>query len=59
MISRHLAYRVDDVEALLGKVRDAGYDTMAELVNYEDQWLVCYVRGPEGLIIELGQRLDD
>jgi catechol 2,3-dioxygenase-like lactoylglutathione lyase family enzyme len=56
---RHLAYRVDDVEALLGKVRAAGYDTMAELVNYEDQWLVCYVRGPEGLIIELGQRLDD
>ena len=56
---RHLAYRVDDVEGLLTKVRAAGYDTMAELVNYEDVWSVCYVRGPEGLIIELGQRLDD
>lgn len=55
---RHLAYRVDDVEGLLGRIREAGYDTVAELVNYEDVWLVCYVRGPEGLIIELGQRLD-
>lgn len=56
---RHLAYRVDDIEGVLAQVRAAGYDTMAELVNYEDVWLVCYVRGPEGLIIELGQRLDD
>lgn len=55
---RHLAYRVDEVEPLVARVREAGYDTVAELVNYEDQWLVCYVRGPEGLIIELGQRLD-
>jgi catechol 2,3-dioxygenase-like lactoylglutathione lyase family enzyme len=55
---RHLAYRVDDVERLVARVREAGYGTVAELVNYEDQWLVCYVRGPEGLIIELGQRLD-
>ncbi|WP_203581934.1 VOC family protein [Microbacterium hibisci] len=56
---RHLAYRVDDVEALVERVRAAGYDLMADLVNYEDQWLVCYVRGPEGLIVELGQRLDE
>lgn len=56
---RHLAYRVDDVASLVTRVRAAGYDTMAEIVNYEDQWLVCYVRGPEGLIVELGQRLDD
>ncbi|WP_426323660.1 VOC family protein [Microbacterium sp. E-13] len=55
---RHLAYRVDELEPLLEKIRAAGYETMAEVVNYEDVWLVCYVRGPEGLIVELGQRLD-
>lgn len=55
---RHLAYRVDGLEALLGRVREAGYDVMGEVVNYEDIWLVCYIRGPEGLIVELGERLD-
>lgn len=55
---RHLAYRVDDLEELLVRVRAAGWETVAEVVRFEDQWLVCYVRGPEGLIIELGERLD-
>jgi catechol 2,3-dioxygenase-like lactoylglutathione lyase family enzyme len=56
---RHIAYRVDDLEELLTRVRGAGYDTVADVVRYEDQWLLCYVRGPEGLIVELGQRLDE
>lgn len=56
---RHLACRVGDLEPLLERVRGAGYDLIGEVVNYEDIWLVCYVRGPEGLIIELGQRLDE
>jgi hypothetical protein len=56
---RHLAYRVDDLGQLVARVRAAGYETVAEVVNYEQQWLLCYVRGPEGLIVELGERLDD
>ncbi|WP_345803138.1 VOC family protein [Microbacterium sp. AZCO] len=55
---RHLAYRVDGVEELVARLRAAGYDLVRELVNYEDVWLVGYVRGPEGLLIELGERLD-
>jgi catechol 2,3-dioxygenase-like lactoylglutathione lyase family enzyme len=55
---RHLAYRVDALEPLLDRVRAAGYGLVGEAVNYEDVWLVCYVRGPEGLIVELGERLD-
>jgi catechol 2,3-dioxygenase-like lactoylglutathione lyase family enzyme len=54
---RHLAYRVDGLEPLLERVREAGYDLVGEVVNYDDVWLVCYVRGPEGLIVELGERL--
>lgn len=56
---RHLAYRVDALQPILERVRSAGYDVIADVVNYEDIWLVCYVRGPEGLIIELGERLDE
>lgn len=55
---RHLAYRVDELAPLLERLAAAGYRLVREAVNYEDLWLVCYVRGPEGLIIELGERLD-
>ena len=37
---------------------EAGWETVGEIVNYEDTFLLCYVRGPEGLIVELAERLD-
>jgi catechol 2,3-dioxygenase-like lactoylglutathione lyase family enzyme len=55
---RHIAFTVDDVRAVVDRVRDAGWDTVGEIVNYEDMFLLCYVRGPEGLIVELAERLD-
>ena len=38
--------------------REAGWDTVGEIVDYENIYLLCYVRGPEGLIVELAERLD-
>jgi catechol 2,3-dioxygenase-like lactoylglutathione lyase family enzyme len=55
---RHVAFRVDDVRAVVDRVREAGWETVGEIVNYEDIYLLCYVRGPEGLIVELAERLD-
>jgi len=55
---RHVAFRVDDVRAVVDRVREAGWETVGEIVNYEDMYLLCYVRGPEGLIVELAERLD-
>jgi catechol 2,3-dioxygenase-like lactoylglutathione lyase family enzyme len=54
---RHIAFNVDDVRGVVERVREAGWDTMGEVVNYEDMYLMCYVRGPEGLIFELAERL--
>jgi hypothetical protein len=34
------------------------WDTVGEIVDYESAFLLCYVRGPEGLIVELAERLD-
>jgi catechol 2,3-dioxygenase-like lactoylglutathione lyase family enzyme len=56
---RHIAFTVDDVHAVVDSVREAGWDTVGEIVDYESIYLLCYVRGPEGLIVELAQRLDD
>jgi catechol 2,3-dioxygenase-like lactoylglutathione lyase family enzyme len=55
---RHIAFTVDDVRGVVDRVREAGWDTVGEVVDYESMFLLCYVRGPEGLIVELAERLD-
>jgi len=54
---RHIAFRVGDVRAVVDRVRAAGWDTVGEIVDHKDVFLLCYVRGPEGLIVELAERL--
>ena len=55
---RHVAFKVDDVRGVVECVREAGWETVGEIVNFESTFLLCYVRGPEGLIVELAERLD-
>ena len=55
---RHIAFTVDDVRGVVDRVREAGWDTVGEIVNYQNMFLLCYVRGSEGLIVELAERLD-
>ena len=55
---RHVAFKVDDVRGVVDRVREAGWDTVGEIVDYEGTFPLCYVRGPEGLIVELAERLD-
>ena len=55
---RHVAFTVDDLRGVVDRVRDAGWETVGEIVDYEGMFLLCYVRGPEGLIVELAERLD-
>src|SRR3954465_13732017 len=55
---RHVALKVDDVRGVVDRVRAAGWETVGEIVDYERTFRLCYVRGPEGLIVELAERLD-
>jgi catechol 2,3-dioxygenase-like lactoylglutathione lyase family enzyme len=55
---RHIAFTVDDVRGVVGRVREAGWATVGEIVDFENIFRLCYVRGPEGLIVELAERLD-
>ena len=50
---RHVAFKVGDLHAVVDRVRDAGWETVGEIVDYEETFLLAYVRGPEGLIVEL------
>jgi len=54
---RHIAYEVEDVNAIVTRARAAGYDLIGDLVDYEDVYRMGYIRGPEGLIVEVAQPL--
>lgn len=54
---RRIAFTVDDVDAAVAKVRDRGLELLGEVVRYGDMFRLCYVRGPEGIIVMLAERL--
>ena len=55
---RSLAFQVDDVEDIVRRVRASGYGLVGEVAQYENIYRLCYVRGPEGMIIMLAERID-
>ena len=55
---RHVAFTVDDLRGAVDRIRAGGWDTVGEIVDFQSTFLLCYVRGPEGLIVELAERLD-
>lgn len=54
---RHIAIEVNDLNAIVNGLRDKGFDTVGEIRDYEDSYRLCYVRGPEGLIVELAEQI--
>jgi catechol 2,3-dioxygenase-like lactoylglutathione lyase family enzyme len=50
---RHIAFVVEDLEAIVAKLRSKGMETFSDIQNYENIWKLLYVRGPEGIILEL------
>jgi catechol 2,3-dioxygenase-like lactoylglutathione lyase family enzyme len=54
---RHLTFAVDDIKAVLAKLEARGAEPVGELVRYEDMYWLCYVRGPEGIIVELAEKI--
>jgi len=54
---RHLAFAVDDIDAVVSDLQARGAELVGEVENYEDIYRLCYVRGPEGIIVELAERI--
>jgi catechol 2,3-dioxygenase-like lactoylglutathione lyase family enzyme len=54
---RHILFVVDDIEASLAGLRAHDGELVGELVNYENSYWLCYVRGPAGTIIELAEKI--
>ena len=54
---RHVAFVVDDIDAVVAGLPARGAELVGEVERYEDSYRLCYVRGPEGIIVELAEKI--
>ena len=50
-------FTVDDIDETLERLSARGAQLVGEVVHYQDSYRLCYIRGPEGLLIGLAQEL--
>ena len=50
-------FAVDDIDETLERLRKRGAQLVGEVVSYNDVYRLCYIRGPEGLLIGIAQEL--
>ncbi len=55
---QHIAFAVEDIEAIVAKLKKKGGELFGEIQNYENTYKLCYIRGPEGIIIELAEKIN-
>ena len=56
---RHIAFLVEDIDAVVAKLKGMGAEPFSEVLRYEDSYKLCYVRGPEGIILDLAEEITD
>ena len=54
---RRIMFAVEDIEDVLARLHTHGAELLGELVQYEDSYRLCYLRGPAGIIVALAEQL--
>ncbi|HYP24338.1 MAG TPA: VOC family protein [Actinomycetota bacterium] len=54
---RNVAFEVEDIHAVVDRLKAEGFELVGGIGNYEDVFLLCYVRGPEGIIVALNEHI--
>jgi catechol 2,3-dioxygenase-like lactoylglutathione lyase family enzyme len=54
---RHICFAVEDLEAIVTTLKKKGAELIGEIQNYKNVYKVCYIRGPEGIILELAEEI--
>ena len=54
---RSIMFAVDDIDDVVARLRSHGGELVGEVVQYEDMYRLCYMRGPEGIIVALAEPL--
>jgi catechol 2,3-dioxygenase-like lactoylglutathione lyase family enzyme len=58
MLGKHrIMFTVDDIKDTVTRLQEHGAELMWEIVQYEDVYLLCYLRGPEGIILALTEEI--
>lgn len=52
-------FAVDDIDDTLARLKKRGAKLVGDVVQYEDVYRLCYIRGPEGILIGIAQQLDN
>ena len=55
---RRIMFAVDDIDDVLARLQPRGGALIGEVVQYEDSYRLCYVRGPEGIMVGLAEAID-
>ena len=54
---RRIMFAVDDIDDVVARLRVHGAELVGEVAQYEEVYRLCYVRGPEGIIVGLAEQL--
>ena len=54
---RRIMFAVENIDDVLARLRTHGVELVGEVVRYEDTYRLCYIRGPEGIIVGLAEQL--
>jgi len=54
---RRIMFAVDDVDDVVARLRSHGAELVGEIAQYEDIYRLCFLRGPEGIIIGLAEQV--
>ena len=54
---RRIMFEVDDLDDVVARLRSHGGELVGEIAQYEDSYRLCFLRGPEGIVIGLAERL--
>jgi catechol 2,3-dioxygenase-like lactoylglutathione lyase family enzyme len=55
---RRVMFAVDDIDDVVARLRTHGAELVGELAQYEDLYRLCYLRGPEGILVGLAEQLN-
>ena len=54
---RRIMFTVDDIDDVVARLRSHGAELVGEIAQYEDSYRLCFLRGPEGIVIGLAEQL--
>jgi catechol 2,3-dioxygenase-like lactoylglutathione lyase family enzyme len=54
---RRIMFAVDDIDDVVGRLRNHGAELVGEIAQYEDSYRLCFLRAPEGFVIGLAEQL--